>query len=81
MSGYNPPGYNPPVYSPVTPAVPGYGIGQGPGIGRLSVGSVGGPAGVAPPPPPRPGAGPTALHAHYLAWRRAGRGGGHRTAA
>ena len=33
-------GYNPPAFGPVTPAVPLYGIGSGPGIGRLAIGSV-----------------------------------------
>ena len=33
-------GYNPPTYPPLIPVVPGYGIGAGPGIGRLAIGSV-----------------------------------------
>ncbi len=50
MSGYSPPGYNPPVYPPVAPAVPGFGIGQGPGIGRMLIGSVPIPSIFATPP-------------------------------
>ena len=33
-------GYNPPTFGPVVPAVPLYGVGGGPGIGRLAIGSV-----------------------------------------